>query len=70
MSESWWKPEEEAPPVLFRDEAEVPEGWIFVPGSYDWQRGVWVDPDPLDHDGDGKKGGSPAGKNATARKRK
>lgn len=26
-------------------------------------------PDPLDHDGDGKKGGSKTGKTATARKR-
>ncbi len=58
MSESWWKPAEDAPPVLFRDEAEVPKDWLRVPGRYDFPTGQWINPDPLDHDGDGKKGGS------------
>lgn len=66
---AWGKPEEDAPPVLF-NVGPLPEGWLHVPGHYDFQRGVWIDPDPLDHDGDGAKGGSLPGKKATARKRK
>lgn len=54
---SWWRPIEGAP-VLFAAEAEVPKGWEHVPGDYDIQTGQWVDPDPLDHDFDGEKGGS------------
>lgn len=55
---SWWKPEEDAPPVYFLTEAQVPKGWIHVPGDYNRQTGQWIDPDPLDHDCNGEKGGS------------
>lgn len=54
----WYKPEEDAPPVIFRTEAAVPKGWIRVPGHYDFMLGQWIDDDPLDHDGNGKRGGS------------
>lgn len=54
----WYKPEEDSPPVLFRTEASIPKGWIHVPGDYNVQTGQWENPDPLDHDYNGKKGGS------------
>lgn len=54
---SWWGPEE-GPPVRYPNEAAVPKGYVHFPGDYNVQTGQWEMPDPLDHDGNGEKGGS------------
>ncbi len=59
MTQLWYKEEEDKVPVLFRTEREVPKGWIRVWQHYDFATGVLSKVDPLDHDGDGEKGGEP-----------
>jgi hypothetical protein len=54
---SWWGPKG-GDPVQCRSAREVQEGWVRHHGHYDVQIGQWVKRDPLDHDGDGAKGGS------------
>jgi hypothetical protein len=58
----WWTDGEGAR-GFFSDDLNVPVGWTAIPAPD-------ALPDPLDHDGDGRKGGSLSGKRATARKRK
>lgn len=43
----WYKPEEDAPPVMFKTEASVPKDWIHVPGDYNVMTGQWEDAEPI-----------------------
>lgn len=55
---SWWGPKN-GDPILCRSVTEVEDGWVQHTGHYDVHRGCWVSEyHPLDHDKDGKKGGS------------
>lgn len=58
----WWA-DKEGNRGFFSDDVNIPFGWERTADPN-------VVPDPLDHDGDGAKGGSLPGKRATARKRK
>lgn len=53
---------------VYVDDAFVREGALF---TTDAPKGdTWEEIDPLDHDGDGRKGGSPKGERSTASKGK
>lgn len=59
----WWTDGEGAR-GFFSDDQNIPSGWVRAADP----NVVPIQPDPLDHDGNGKKGGSKAGAEATARK--
>lgn len=65
---SWrYGPDGEA--AIFDDEDDVPAGWVDHPSKVKGgDKAAYVEADPLDHDGDGSPGGSPAGYYATATK--
>jgi hypothetical protein len=50
---------------IIEEEMEVPDG---IPVSSRWMKPVKGQRDPLDHDDDGNKGGSPKGEQSTATK--
>mgnify|MGYP001560407729 CR=1 FL=1 len=61
---SWW--EKDGVLKRYGSFEEVPADWARCNGTYNEQTGQWEDKafDPLDHDGDGKKGGSASGRDA------
>lgn len=61
----WWTDGEGAR-AHFSDDVNVPAGWTPTGDP----TVAPVKADPLDHDGNGKKGGSEKGEKATARKKK
>lgn len=60
----WWTDGEGAR-GFFSDDLNIPSGWVRTGDPNE----APAPADPLDHDGDGKKGGSPKGEKATARKK-
>lgn len=55
---SWWGPKS-GDPIHCRNPLEIQEGWVQHFGHYDVQIGQFVpDGGPLDHDKDGRPGGS------------
>lgn len=54
---AWYGPAD-SDPIEVRSALEIQDGWVEHFGHYDHPRGCWVPNDPLDHDGDGEKGGS------------
>lgn len=55
---SYWSATKTSDANLFTTAAEVPHGWVRRIGAYNREIGQFVDAHPLDHDGDGRKGGS------------
>lgn len=63
---AYWGPKD-GPVILARSPQEIGGDWVQHYGSYNVQTGQWEPRDPLDHDGDGAKGGSEAsGEDLTA----